>query len=392
MNRWRSQPYRNEGVRRGIPTGILDAACDTADALHAVGPNLPLLLTLKHLAVESQVPYEFLRDVVMRSADIEPYRVFKLRKSTVGHAPTRFRFICVPQPYLLRTQRWIHTNILTHVKCHEASSAYHPDSRIIETARLHCGCRWMIKLDITNFFESILEPSVYKAFLRMGYQSLIAFELSRICTRLRHKKNPKVYVSASRRSYRIYSYRYPSIGHLPQGAPTSPLLANIVAHALDKRINEIARRYELTYTRYADDITLSTDTMHFSRERCVDVIHQVQKALREEGFWPNQAKTKIVPPRGRKILLGLLVDTDRPRLTSEFKEALRSHLHFLSHPGIGPVKHAAHLGFESVLGLQHHVFGLAAFAAGVEPAWGIECLEGLRAVAWPTAGSGFPWR
>jgi RNA-directed DNA polymerase len=185
-------------MRRGIPTGILDAACGTADALHAVSPNLPPLFTLKHLAVESQVPYEFLRDVVMRSVYIESYRVFKLRKSAVGHAPTRFRYICVPQPYLLQTQRWIHTNILTQVKCHEASSAYHRDSKIIETARLHCGCRWMIKLDVTNFFESILEPSVYKAFLGMGYQPLRL----RLCSRA---ADSLVHLEANARDSDIYS-------------------------------------------------------------------------------------------------------------------------------------------------------------------------------------------
>jgi hypothetical protein len=62
--------------------------------------------------------------------------VFKLRKSAAGHAPDRFRYICVPDPYLLRVQRWIHANILTHVKCHESSAAYHPDSKIRETASL----------------------------------------------------------------------------------------------------------------------------------------------------------------------------------------------------------------------------------------------------------------
>lgn len=160
MNRWRSQPYIQEGTRRGIATDVLDAAIATAESLAAVSPGLPPLFTLKHLAVETQVPYDFLRNVVKRASSREVYRVFKLRKASVGHAPNRFRYICVPHPFLLRAQRWIHAHILTHVKCHEASVAYHPQSKIRETAELHCGCRWLIKLDITNFFESILEPAV----------------------------------------------------------------------------------------------------------------------------------------------------------------------------------------------------------------------------------------
>jgi len=392
MTRWRSQPYRKEGLRRRVPAAILDSACQTADALLAVSPHLPPLFTLKHLAVEAQIPYGFLRDVVKRSPSIEPYQVFKLRKGSAGHAPERFRYICVPHPYLLRAQRWIHANILAEVKCHEASVAYHRHSKIKDAAQLHCGCRWMVKLDITSFFESILESTVYRAFRQMGYQALMAFELARVCTRLRRKGNPRLYASAARKHHRIADYQASRLGHLPQGAPTSPLLANIVASPLDERIAEIAQRHRLTYTRYADDITLSTDAKDFSRARCLDVIHEVQLALREQGFWPNRAKTKIIPPRARKVMLGVLVDTDRPRLTREFKNILLKHLHFLTHPKIGPTRHADYLGFDTVLGLQHHVFGLAAFATGIERAWGIACLERLRKVTWPTAASGFPWR
>lgn len=392
MTRWRSQSYRKGGLRRGVSPAILDAACQTADALHAVGSRLPPLFTLKHLAVESQVPFGFLRDVVKRSSDIVPYQVFRLRKGSAGHAPDRFRYICVPHPYLLRAQRWIHANILSEVKCHEASVAYHHDSNIKDAAQVHCGCRWMIKLDITNFFESILEPAVYKAFRNMGYQALIAFELARLCTRLRYRQNPRAYASAMQKHQRIDAYRMRHLGHLPQGAPTSPLLANIVVRPLDEQIAKIAQHHNLIYTRYADDITLSTDSKDFSRARALNVIHEVQAALREQGFWPNRAKTQIVPPRARKVVLGLLVDTDRPRLSREFKDTLLKHLHFLSHPNVGPTKHAEHLEFDTVLGLQHHVFGLAAFATGIERAWGIDCLERLRKVEWPTAASGFPWR
>ena len=391
MNRWRSQPYVLEGQRRGIAAGILDAARATADSLLDVSPNLPPLFTLKHLAVETDVSYKFLREVVSRKNHAEHYRVFKLKKASVGHAADRFRYICVPHPLLLRAQRWIHSNILIHVRCHEASSAYHVESRIAETARMHCGCRWLIKLDITSFFESILEPSVYNAFHKMGYQPLVSFELGRLCTRLRSFRNPARYESA-RKDFEIWDYSNAYLGHLPQGAPTSPLLANIIAEELDRRISVIAQQFELVYTRYADDIALSTKSKSFTREKCYTVIHEVQWALREHGFWPNRTKTKILPPRARKIVLGLLVDTDRPRLTHEFKERLRTHVHFLSHPQVGPASHARHRGFDSVLGLQHHVFGLAAFAAGIEPTWGAQCLEALRAVPWPTSASGFPWR
>src|SRR5688572_26967745 len=115
MNRWRSQPYIAEGNRRGISPEILAAARLTAASLADVNPDLPPLFTLKHLATETSVPYQFLRDVVTRSSQPNIYRVFKLKKAGVGHDADRFRFICVPHPLLIRVQRWIHSNILVHI-------------------------------------------------------------------------------------------------------------------------------------------------------------------------------------------------------------------------------------------------------------------------------------
>ena len=87
-------------------------------------------------------------------------------------------------------QRWIHKNILMHVHSHPASYAYKEKTSPRDAAAMHAGCKWMIKLGATNFFESILEPDVYRVFREMGYQALVAFELARICTRVRPSGNP----------------------------------------------------------------------------------------------------------------------------------------------------------------------------------------------------------
>jgi RNA-directed DNA polymerase len=163
-----------------------------------------------------------------------------------------------------------------------------------------------------------------------------------------------------------------------------------VARPLDEQLSVIANRHGLRYTRYADDLTFSTDSRAFSRPAALALVHAVCDVMRERGFWPNQAKTRIIPPRARKIVLGLLVDTDRPRLTREFKEQLLLHLYCLMHPNIGPVRHAQARKFDSVLGMQHHVFGLAAFAMGIESEWGSARMEELRRIAWPTASEHFP--
>lgn len=394
MNHWRSQHYLQEGRRLGVPPEVLGNAAATAKALRAVNSRLPPVLTLRHLAQLTDVPYGFLRAVASRSRTVEPYRVFKLKKKGVGHATTRFRYICVPHPLLLRAQRWIHKQILRETHSHEASHAYDKDSHIIDSAKLHCGCRWMVKLDITNFFESILEADVYRIFRDLGYQPLIAFELGRLCTRLRHQGNP--IRSDLNRQYNIRSYKWigphqiTALGHLPQGAPTSPILSNLAMHDLDSDLMRVASNFQVTYTRYADDLTFSTPARDFSRNRALKLVHDCYAVIRKHRLWPNRTKTKILSPRARKIVLGLLVDRAVPSLTREYKDALRMHIHFLLHPKIGPVAHSKNRGFDSVLGLQHHVFGLAAFATGIERRWGSERLKELSTVKWPTAAEYFP--
>lgn len=390
MNHWHSQRFLNEGRDKHVSPEVLAHADAIAKSIKQANAAIPPIFTLRHLAHEVDVPYPFLRDVVARTRDFEPYAVFRLRKSTVGHRPDRFRFICAPHPHLLKTQRWIHEHILSKGMRHSASGAYHPDSRIVDTAKVHCGAKWMVKLDVTNFFESILEPRVYEVFQDFGYQPLVSFELARICTRVRFSGNP---IRPKGRSYSIKSYtQNPFIGHLPQGAPTSPMLANLASYDLDEALTSMAKTFgiNIKYTRYADDITFSTTDKAFSRENAMKLINQAYEELKSHGLWPNLSKTHIVTPSARKIVLGLLVDGKEPRLSREFKDALRMHIHFLNKPDIGPVGHAERRGFDTVIGLQHHVFGLAAFAIGIENNWGRARMAELRSVNWPTANMYFP--
>ena len=383
MTQWNTQRYLKEGRAANVSAAILRNAVKTAAITHAANPRTPPVLSLAHLAALTDVPYEFLRSVVSRGGDEEAtfYQVFSLKKRDVGHQRNRTRTICAPHPLLLRAQRWIHENILKLGRFHESSCAYRPGSKIIEAAQLHCDARWMVKLDITSFFESITEPKIYKVFRMFGYQPLIAFELARICTRTRRrsprrKKPPK--------SFKIEAYDDKRLGHLPQGAPTSPLLANLVVFGLDVALSKLAEENGMIYTRYADDITLSTSTIAWSRTKAVELLCEGHDVLRAHGFYPNQAKANIVPPGGRKVMLGLAVNDAVPRLTRGFKNKLRAHIFYLRrflNSGVSPHEK---LGFDSILGLQRHVFGLAYFAKGIEREWGTERLDELNALSWPT--------
>src|ERR1019366_2128249 len=114
----------------------------------------------------------------------------------------------------------------------------------------------------------------------------------------------------------------PGIGHLPQGAPTSPMLANLAVASFDKEVAAIAADASLVYTRYADDLFLSTRG-DFSRDRAAGVIGKVFESMGRIGLSPNVAKTRVSPPGTRKIVLGLGVESGRLTLPSAFWDRLR---------------------------------------------------------------------
>ena len=382
MNHWNSQRYLKEGRKAGKDAQILGRAVKTAANTHAVSPKSPPIFTLRHLSHLVDVPYDFLRAVASRGGLEQEtyYRVFSLKKRNVGHQATRTRTISAPHPLLLKAQRWIHDNILKAGTFHEASCAYGPGSKIAKTAELHCDARWMVKLDIKNFFESITEQKVYKVFRSLGYQPLVAFELARICTRTRRGSLRR----AHPRTHRIANYYDKRLGHLPQGAPTSPLLANLVVFGLDVALSKLAMNFDMVYTRYADDITFSTSTADWSRANAVELLRQGHEILRSHGFRPNHAKAHIVPPGGRKIVLGLAVGDSTPLLTRDFKNKLRAHIYYLYRFQDNGILPHQKLGFDSILGLQRHVFGLAYFAKGIEREWAESRLLELKALPWPT--------
>ena len=285
----------------------------------------------------------------------------------------------------MRVQRWITQRVLAKATPHAASVAFSKGDKLIEAARPHCGARWLLKLDIRNFFELINEVAVYHVFRSLGYQPLMSFELARVSTRLgmptgyRRRQRWRV----NRPRTKISMYEGERMGHLPQGAPTSPMLANLTVRLFDKAVQRIADKHDFIFTRYADDITLSSVDRHINRSLCRKVIGLVYREMAMYGLSPNITKTRLASPGSRKVVLGLLVDGKEPRLTREFRAKMRQHIYYLTKPKTPASVHAQARGFTSVTGMKHHLYGLAMFARQIEPAYGEKCLQALNSVEWP---------
>lgn len=342
------------------------------------------VFTLRHLAALSGVDYGFLRQTVARRT--EAYAEFRIKKRVVEHLLPQYRTICAPSPSLMKVQRWITQNILANVPAHDCSVAFSKGDSLYKAVEPHCPAKWLVKLDIQSFFESISEATVYRLFSSLGFESLIAFEMARLCTRDQHDaKNKKEQWEnhSFGPPYVIGQYMHSVQGHLPQGAPTSPMLANLVCRGLDDRLAAIAEEQDLRYTRYADDMTFSSSDPDFGREMAKVLVRRVYRELARQGLSPNTAKTTVVPPSARKIVLGLSVEEETPRLARHFKDLLRQHIHYLTHPEVGPLKHAAVRKFASLAGLRHHVGGLLAYAAQIEPEWAAKQRMRFLDVDWP---------
>jgi len=339
--------------------------------------ELPSILSLNHLAVRTKVPYLYLRAIVGRK-DYESYKKFSIKKRSGGR-----RFIHVPAPKLMYVQRWINTHILKKVPTHPASFAFAEGGSILKCANRHSGAKWLIKMDIMGFFESISEIQVFRVFQGLGYQPLVAFELARICTAPVRDQSPRKHIPSwkvRKPNEAIHSYNAGILGYLPQGAATSPMLSNLVMREIDEKIQLVAKKYQLIYTRYSDDLTFSTRQKVFGRNNANLFIEEISKILAVSGFKPQHRKTNIVPPGSRKIVLGLQVDGDQPKLRKEFKDLLRQHMYYLEKHGV--VEHAGKREFDSIWGMKCHIRGLIDFANMIEPEYANQCLERFRAIQW----------
>lgn len=373
MNCWPPSLYHKKGVEKSVPELILKPAIKQANKLQK--KNLPAILTLGHLAFHTDVPYRFLRRTAERA--INPYRTFKIKKHSGG-----YRHINAPCPKLLITQKWIDKYILPELKVSPYSFAFNQGQSIVKCAEIHLGCEWLIKIDLRHFFESLSEIQVYRIFSEIGYDNLLSFEMARLCTKVLRVSSKK-YKKPNWKSHNISSilnYNDDRVGHLPQGAPTSPKLSNAIMYDLDFKIANKASLFGMEYTRYADDITLSTGDKNFDRKKGVQIIRSIYSMLPMYGLRPNPQKAKIIPPGNRKVVLGLLVDSEQVKLSKCFRNKLECHLYYSVK---NPIEHSKKRGFRSVLGLKNYVQGLVSYAAQIDPEYVEKLIKKNLMPIWP---------
>ncbi|WP_372384814.1 reverse transcriptase domain-containing protein [Vibrio sp. BS-M-Sm-2] len=146
-----------------------------AQAHKLEGLGIPYIHSFLHFAHLTKLSESYIRSIVNRRNS--NYTSYSIPKRSGGS-----RYLHSPSDELKALQRWINGEILNRLPVHSSCYSYHKGSSIVQCAEKHCGSKWLIKLDIENFFDTINEVEVYKVYRKIGYKPLIAFGLARICT------------------------------------------------------------------------------------------------------------------------------------------------------------------------------------------------------------------
>ncbi|NSX56295.1 reverse transcriptase family protein [Parasulfitobacter algicola] len=227
----------------------------------------------------------------------------------------RQRLIEEPKPVLKSLQRRVFQTILNKVPVHDEAYGFVPGRSCRDAAARHTGEQVVIGFDLRNFFPSVSYGRIYGLFRALGYPDGVAHHLCGLCT---IRTPPHIRARMSYDDGRGLEAR-----HLPQGAPTSPALANLVCHRLDCRLSGLAHSLDARFTRYADDLTFSGD-----RRMANAILKVVPQIVTSEGFALNPTKTRCQGQHGRQVTTGIVVNShiNLPRETYDYLKAVLHHL------------------------------------------------------------------
>ncbi|MBX9628488.1 MAG: reverse transcriptase family protein [Gemmataceae bacterium] len=285
----------------------------------------------------------------------------------------RSRLIEMPTESLKRHQRWLLISILNRIPPHPAAHGFRTGRSVATNAGPHCGKAVVIRFDLADFFPSVSAARVRAIFRTFGYPEVVARLLTGLCTtRLpadvwNARPNPAPDGSDHATWQRL------NARHLPQGAPTSPALANLVAFKLDCRLSKLAAALGADYTRYADDLTFSGgDELARGSKRLATLVAVIAA---EEGFALNHRKTRVMRRAGRQEVAGVVVNT-RPNVRRAEYDTIKAILTNCVRHGPAGQNRGNHPDFRA------HLTGRVAHVAAVNPARGRKLWAILDRVTW----------
>ena len=319
--------------------------------------GLPVIADAEALAARVGTSAEAIVTRFMRpgSGAGSGYIEFEIPKATGGT-----RRIAAPRAPLRAVQRAILDQILAKVAPHEACHGFVTGRSTVSNARPHVGAAIVVKMDLEDFFPTVHYRRVLGLFQWIGYGEEVAALLAGLTTHRPILADGTVV--------------WPGV--LPQGAPTSPALANLVCRRLDARLDGLCRKVNATYTRYADDLTFSFRKS--PKQGIGRFLWWVDQVCQQEGFTENTTKRRILRPKSQQRVTGIVVN-DGVFIPREARRRFRAILancrkHGVASQARGRDDFAAYLQ------------GFAAYVHMVQPDLGARWVAEVRALLGATPG------
>jgi len=212
------------------------------------------------------------------------YRSYPIKKSS-----GKLRWIDAPQDLLKKYQKNILERLLYQFRAHESAVGFVKYVSVKDGAAKHLGNKVVLCIDVHDFFGSL---SLYQVYAAFGYM------LTKISKDIKGFSYDKGDLELL---VKLTTYK----GHVPQGAPTSPALANIICRQMDRELQAIADKNNLIYTRYADDISFSHANKSF---KITKILEQSKTVLNYYGLKLNRKKTRVLRPHKRMCITGVVIN------------------------------------------------------------------------------------
>lgn len=354
----------------------------------------PVLFSIHHLAKEIGIQTSFLNELIgdpyyiynndqnkirigsnndfFHQGRYRYYKKFKIKKRTGG-----YREIMAPQGELKYIQKWVYINILLKYQLTENCTSFRKKRSIYDNAKPHERKKFILKIDLLKFYDTITEERIFGVFKAMGYVENLSFALARICTAEHSRDFWNSIPGDNAKTLIELIEKKPAI--LPQGAPTSPTLANIVANRMDKRFAKLGKIRDFEYTRYADDLTFSSN--NFNSLPSVGFIKDI---ITEEGFFINPKKTKLFKAGGKQYVTGLTV-THGVNVSKRYRKNIFQHLYYAKK--FGPRDHLIKWAKDNkkspdIMAFQDWLYGHICFISSINKTVGIKMLNEFNKIDW----------
>jgi len=307
-----------------------------------------------------------------RDERLRHYRYRWVPKSHGG-----FRLLEAPKPRTKTLQRRILDEILSRIPPHEAAHGFRRGRSPLTHASHHVGKSSVVRIDLQDFFLSVSAARVASVYRAAGYPEDVAWTLALLCTNVAPSARgaitfdpytPPAEIAALRRAEMLARTR-----HLPQGAPTSPALANLCAYGLDVRLAALARSLDIAYTRYADDLVFSGNAELARRaERLVPLVASI---VADDGFVVNHRKTRVMRAGVRQAVTGIVVN-ERLNPARDSFDRLKAVLHNCARRGPTSENREGHSDFRA------HLAGRIAHVASVNAMRGAKLSRVFERIDW----------